>query len=244
VASRVLIVEADRDLIRTLEAELRSGGFEVVVARNGVEALRAMQAERPDFVILDPTLAWLGGERIRHAPRPGSRVTGPPIIVLHAGTEESERIPPLGVAAENSVTRLFDSKEVLRHVKALQQRSASASGGGILRAGVMEMDLERWTVAVQGRIVTLTAKEFGLLRMLFHARGRVLTRDALREVAWQGGREHGFDSRTLDVHIGRLRRKLGPAGRYILTVRGVGYRFAVPPERTHSGDRDIQSSNE
>lgn len=244
MTSRVLLVEADRDLIRTLEAELRSGGFEVVIARNGVEALRAMQVERPDFVILDPTLAWLGGERIRQAPRPGSRATGPPIIVLNPGTEESERIPPLGVAAENSVTRLFDSKEVLTHVKALQRRSVSTGGGGILRAGVMEMDLERWTVSVEGKAVALTAKEFGLLRMLLHGKGRVLTRSALREVAWQGGREQDFDSRTLDVHIGRLRRKLGPAGRYILTVRGVGYRFAVPPERARRGGGSAQSDNE
>lgn len=241
MASKVLIVEADRDLIHTLEAELSSGGFEVVVAHNGVEALRAMQGEHPDFVILDPTLAWLGGERIRHAPRTGSRATGPPIIVLHPGTEESERIPPRGVAAENSVTRLFDSKEVLRHVKALQRRSAG--GSGILRAGVMVMDLERWTVSVGGKVVTLTAREFGLLQMLLHARGRVLTRSALREVAWQGGREYGFNSRTLDVHIGRLRRKLGPAGRYILTVRGVGYRFAVPPERKRHGSRGIRSNH-
>jgi DNA-binding response OmpR family regulator len=93
----------------------------------------------------------------------------------------------------------------------------------------VEMDLESWAVTVKGRPVTLTAKEFGLLRMLLNARGRVLTRDMLRDAVWEHGGEHTYNSRTVDVHIGRLRRKLGLAGRYIMTVRGVGYRFNDMP---------------
>lgn len=231
MASKALIVEDDRNLIHILEAALKSEGFEVVIARNGVEALRAMQVERPDLVILDPMLAWLGGARIRQTPRLGSRATGPPIIVLSPRTEESERIPTPNAGADDSVTRFFDTKEVLAHIKALQRRSMSARTARILRAGAMEMDLERWTVSVEGKVVTLTAKEFGLLRMLLNAKGRVLTRGMLREISWEHGKSHGFDSRTVDVHIGRLRRKLGPAGRYIITVRGIGYRFVVMPER-------------
>lgn len=238
MASKALIVEADSGLIHALEAALKSEGFEVVIAHNGVEALRAMQAEQPDLVILDPMLAWLGGVQIRHAPRPESRTTGSPIIVLSTKTEESERIPPLTVSADDSATKLFDMKQVLMHVKALLRRSAAARPTGALRAGPLELDLERWTVAVDGKTIPLTAKEFGLLRMLLNAKGRILTRGMLWEIVWGPGKVREFDSRTVDVHIGRLRRKLGPAGCYIVTVRGIGYRFVVPPERTRrSGDR-------
>lgn len=234
MAPKALIVEADRGLIHALEAALKSEGFEVVVAHNGVAALRAMQVERPDIVILDPMLAWLGGERIRQTPRPGSRATGPPIIALSPKSEESERIPPTGTG-DDSVARFFDAKEVLAHVRTLQRRAVSAGSGGILRAGALEMDVGHWTVSVDGKPVSLTAKEFGLLRILLNAKGRILTRDMLRESGWERGKAHEYGSRTLDVHIGRLRRKLGPAGRYILTVRGVGYRFGVPPERRNRG---------
>jgi DNA-binding response OmpR family regulator len=227
VASKALIVEIDqRGLIHALETPLKDEGYEVMIAHNGVDALRIMHRERPDIVILDPELAWLGGERIRQAPRAGSPA-GSPIIVLSPGTEESERIPPAEDHPEDPGAVSIDTGEVLSHIRALQRRAESAEHKEILRAGVLEMDLERWTVTVEGRPVMLTAKEFGVLRMLLNAKGRVLTRGVLQETVWKHA---GLDSRTVDVHIGRLRRKLGSAGNYVLTVRGVGYRFSVMPE--------------
>lgn len=231
MASKALIVEADHGVTHVLESALKSEGYEVVIVRNGVEALRAMQAEQPDLVILDPMLAWLGGARVRQHPRPGPSIAGSPIIVLDPRTDESERIPPLHAGNDNSATRLFDAKDVRMHIKALRQRAKSARPAAVLRAGVMEIDLERWTVSVEGKPVALTAKEFGLLRMLLNAKGRVLTRAILKEVVWERGKVHEFDSRTVDVHVGRLRRKLGLAGAYIVTIRGVGYRLGVMPER-------------
>lgn len=231
VASKILVVESDRALIHDLEAVLHGEGFEVVIACDGIQALKAMQSERPDLVILDPKLAWLGGERVRSKPRPESPTAGEPFIVLSPKTEASERVMPLGAGADMAGTKSFDMKELLARVKALQSRSVSTGTAGIIRAGVLEMDIERWTVSVAGKPVALAAKEFGLLRMLLNAKGRVLTREVLREIAWPHAKEHRFDSRTVDVHIGRLRRKLGQAGHYIITVRGVGYRFVVLPER-------------
>lgn len=225
MASKALIVEIDqRGLIHALEAPLKDEGYEVMIAHNGVDALRIMHRERPDIVILDPELAWLGGERIRQSPRAGAP-GGAPIIVLSPRTEDSERIPPAQDTAQDAIS--IDTGEVLTHIRALQRRAESAEHKEILRAGVLEMDLERWTVSVEGRPVMLTAKEFGVLRMLLNAKGRVLTRGVLQETVWKHA---GLDSRTVDVHIGRLRRKLGPAGNYVLTVRGVGYRFSVMPE--------------
>jgi DNA-binding response OmpR family regulator len=230
--SKILIVEADRNLTQALEAALAGEGFEVVVAHNGVEALRAVQREKPDEVILDPMLAWLGGTRVRQAERPGTPGRGEPIILLSLRTNESRRVLPLPLFAQDSANanQFFDIDELLTNVKALQQRSSTAVPAGILRAGVVEMNLESWAVFVKGQPVTLTAKEFGLLRMLLSAKERVLTREMLREVVWDEDR-HRYNSRTVDVHIGRLRRKLGLAGRYIVTVRGVGYRFNSAPVR-------------
>jgi DNA-binding response OmpR family regulator len=231
VASKILIVEENRSVIQVLEAALKGEGFEVVVAHDGIQALKAVQAERPDLVILDPTLAWLGGERVRQKPRPESPTSGEPFIVLSSKTEATERILPGRAGRDAAAARSLDVNALLARVKELQSRSGSAPPAGILRAGVLEMDLEGWTVSVEGEPVMLTAKEFGLLRMLLNAKGRVLTRDILREIVWDHG-QHQSDSRAVDVHIGRMRRKLGSAGCYIVTVRGVGYRFNVIPERT------------
>ncbi|HEX5055761.1 MAG TPA: response regulator transcription factor [Gammaproteobacteria bacterium] len=234
--SKVLIVESDQGLTRALETALTGEGYEVVIARNGIEALQAVQKERPDEVILDPTLAWLGGSRVRQAARPGAQGRGEPIILLSLRTNESRRVLPLPSYARTgtgeTTAQFFDIDELLTNVRALQKRALSAAPAGILRAGVVEMNLETWAVTVKGQPITLTAKEFGLLRMLLNAKERVLTREMLREVVWEHGSGHTYNSRTVDVHIGRLRRKLGLAGRYIATVRGVGYRFTPMPART------------
>jgi DNA-binding response OmpR family regulator len=230
--SKILIVEADQSLSQALEAALTGEGFEVVIARNGIEALRAVQREKPDEVILDPMLAWLGGTRVRQAARAGAPDRGEPMIVLSLKTNESRRVLPLPSysSKQDAENPFFDMEELLAGVKAMQKREASPQAG-VLKVGVVEMDLESWAVTVKGQPAALTAKEFGLLRMLLNARGRVLTRDMLREVVWEHGSGHSYNSRTVDVHIGRLRRKLGLAGRYLVTVRGVGYRFNEMPAR-------------
>lgn len=216
VVSKVLIVEDDRNLIHVFEAALRSEGFEVVIAFNGVEALRAVQLEKPDIIILDPGLSWLSGTRIHPVINPEFLAAETPIIILNPKQQESGRF--------------LDTREVIAHVRTLQQRTLP-TGGNILRAGVLQLDLEGCTVSVEEKPVVLTTKEFGLLRILIKAKGRVLTRDILREIVWEHGEVYGLESRTVDVHIGRLRRKLGSAGGYIITVRGLGYRFGVFPEQ-------------
>ena len=225
VASKVLVVEDDQGLIGELEEALRSEGYDVVVAHDGVEALRAAQAEGPDLVILDPMLAWLGGARVRQRPR-GGAATGEPFIVMSPKAEQQERVLPRCSDLGGHLKRSVDTQGLLTRIKALQQRTRPKKST-ILRAGALEVDLERWTVTVAGKTATLTPKEFGLLRMLMNANGRVLSRTVLWEVVWEHGRELQFGSRAVDVHIGRLRQKLGPAGAYILTVRDVGYRFAA-----------------
>lgn len=225
--SKILVVGTERSLTTALDVALRNSGFNVVVANSGVEALTAVQNEKPDGVVLDPALAWLGGERVRQAVRPGTEVFGEPVIILNLKTRESTRILPAVTTNDSLEPAMFDIDELVAGVKTLLKNSAPVEATGIIHAGLIEMDLECWTVSVNGMKVVLTAKEFGLLRMLLKAHGRVLTRDILREIVWEDPQEQKYDSRTVDVHVGRLRRKLGKMASYVETVRGVGYRFSI-----------------
>lgn len=215
-------------MISALNAGLKQDGFEVAVAHNGVDALRIVQREKPQGVILNSAMAWLGGVQVRQ--QPGVADGGEPVILLNLKTNESKKIFPM-VRRNRDEPAVFDTNELIAGMKVLLTRGVFAEPAGILRAGQIEMDLEGWTVSVNGKTVTLTAIEFGLLRMLLNANGRVLTRDILRDIVWEDGREHRCGSRAIDVHIGRLRRKLGETAACVQTVRGVGYRFTVARER-------------
>jgi DNA-binding response OmpR family regulator len=226
--AKILIIGAGQRLISVLDTGLKQEGFEVAVAHNGVAALRVVQREKPDGVILNPAMAWLGGVQVgrRHEMTDG----GEPMILLNLKTNESKKIFPK-VRCNRDEPAAFDANELIAGMKALLKRGVIAGPAGVLRAGLIEMDLEGWTVSVKGRKVILTAIEFGLLRMLLNANGRVLTRDILRDIVWEDRHEHNYGSRAIDVHIGRLRRKLGEMASCVQTVRGVGYRFAVARER-------------
>jgi DNA-binding response OmpR family regulator len=215
--SKVLIVDDDQRLILALETALKGEGFEVAIAHDGIEALKAMQVERPDLVIVNTALPWLGSGPLRQESRSPFQGGGPAVIALEAGKASNDT---RAAKADDYVAKPFHAKELLARVKALQHRTSV----GILRTGPIEMDLLHNTVRIAGKDVNLTGKEFNLLRRLLEARGRVLTRHVLRETVWEHEFGHRFDTRTVDVHVGRLRRKLGPGGRYIITVRGVGYR--------------------
>jgi DNA-binding response OmpR family regulator len=212
--SKILIVEDDERMIHALEATLKGEGYEVLIAQDGVEALKAMQVERPDMVILNTALPWLGSAQARRESRASQ--SGPAIIALDVKGNATEDVRR---HADDYVTKPFHAKDILARVKALRHRTSV----GVLRTGPIEMDLEHGTVRVGGRVVALTGKEFNLLRRLLEAKGRILTRNVLREIVWEHASDH-FETRTVDVHIGRLRQKLGAAGRYVITVRGMGYR--------------------
>lgn len=217
--SKILIVEDDQQLIHTLEATLKGEGFDVMIVHDGIGALKAMQIERPDLVILNTALPWLGTGPSRQEGRTPFQIGGPAIIAVD-GQGENQNLRDLRGEADDYLAKPFNVKELLARIKALQHRTSV----GTLRTGPIEMDLLHSTVSVGDKHLSLTGKEFNLLRKLLEAKGRVLTRNLLREMVWEHEFGHRFDTRTVDVHIGRLRRKLGAAGRYIITVRGIGYR--------------------
>ncbi|HZC80871.1 MAG TPA: response regulator transcription factor [Nitrospiraceae bacterium] len=222
---KILIVEDEQGIVHLLKARLEPEGFQVIAAYNGQEGLRAVTEARPDLVILDLTLPGLDGfelcRRIRRQPETARL----PIIVLSGRTEEVDKVVMLELGADDYVTKPFNAKELVARVKTLLRRVSTPAPPRVLRVGTLEMDLDRYTVFVAGEPTALTAKEFELLKALLEAKERTLTRAFLLEQVWEYGEELEIETRTVDVHVRSLRKKLGSEGARILTVRNVGYRL-------------------
>jgi DNA-binding response OmpR family regulator len=193
--------------------------------------LHSIHTDRPDLLILDADLPGAGALEACRRLREDPATAAMPIIMITGSDSRTQRIAALETGADDCVTKPLDIDMLMAHIKALARRAMQALvPGKRLRAGPIDMDLDRWTVTVSGAAIELTKKEFRLLQVLLEAKGRALTRDFLLQKAWSHATIHGLDTRTVDVHIGRLRRKLGTAGHYIITVRNVGFRFDFLPE--------------
>jgi DNA-binding response OmpR family regulator len=222
---KLLVVEDDRNLVKLLKYNLEKEGFRVVSAADGESGLAALRKERPDLVVLDAMMPKLDGFEFLKIIRRETRV---PVLMLTARKEEMDRVLGLELGADDYVTKPFGVRELLARVKALLRRAAPVSGdapGGVLRAGGIVLDPERYEVTVRGKPVTLTTKEFEFLKLLLSASGRALTRDQLLEKVWGYDRSMEIDTRTIDQHVARLREKLGPEGAVVATVKNVGYRI-------------------
>ena len=223
---RVLVVEDEQDIAALIKHALeRSGDAQVDVVGSGDTALRAVSDQAPDLVILDLNLPVLSGTEVCRLLRGRPDTASVPIIMLTARTSESDRVAGLDLGADDYVTKPFSLRELAARVRAVLRRrgggrqvSAPAYSGAHLHA-----DFEAVAVAVDGEPVRLTRREFELLRYLVENRNRVLSRDRLLERVW--GYDRFIETRSVDVHVGRLRSKLGSAGRQIETVVGLGYRF-------------------
>jgi two-component system, OmpR family, response regulator RegX3 len=231
VRRRILLIEDEESISEPLERALGREGFDVAVAATAAEGRERFRDDRPDLVLLDVMLPDGDGRDVLREIRSASRT---PVVMLTARGEELERVLGLELGADDYVTKPFSSAELAARVRAVLRRtdSAPAEGdGAVLEAGDVRMELERHEASLGGEPLELTVKEYDLLRMLLEHAGRVVTREQLiREVwdtSWFGS------TKTLDVHVSGLRKKLGDdpaAPRYIRTVRGVGFRFASPDE--------------
>jgi two-component system phosphate regulon response regulator PhoB len=227
---RILVVEDERDLIDVLEYNLRREGYVVDSATNGEEALRRIEATPPpDLVLLDLMLPDMSGVEICRHLRNDRRTRSIPVIMLTAKGEEIDRVVGFEVGADDYVVKPFSVRELLLRIKAILRRANEPSpAGGVSTFGCLTIDTPAHRVLVQDEEVTLTALEFRLLVTFFERKGRVQSREVLLEDVWDIRAD--VTTRTVDTHVKRLREKLGAAGQYIETVRGVGYRFRSTPE--------------
>jgi two-component system phosphate regulon response regulator PhoB len=228
--SHVLIVEDERDLQKVIAYNLKQAGFDVVSAHDGETALRAVREERFDLVILDLMLPDLPGTEICRRLKANKETASIPVIMVTAKGEEIDRIVGFELGADDYVVKPFSVRELILRVRAVLRR-ADGPGEPTERVdfGVLRVDRAAHRAWVAGQEVALTALELRLLLMLLDRRGRVLTRDLLLDEVW--GSHVDVTTRNVDTHVKRVREKLGAAGDYIETVRGVGYRFAAePPE--------------
>jgi phosphate regulon transcriptional regulator PhoB len=223
--SRVLIVEDEPDIRELVVHHLRREGYQVSAASSGEEALRQVQAAPPDLVILDLMMPAMDGLEVCRRLRQDPATASLPIVMLTAKGDEVDRVLGLEIGADDYVVKPFSPKELLARVRAVLRRSRPAPSAAPLRLGELVIDLGTHTASVGGLALALTPKEFDLLRALVEARGRVLSREFLLDRVWGYSRASEIESRTVDVHVRRLRVKLGPEGRRILTVKSVGYRL-------------------
>jgi DNA-binding response OmpR family regulator len=224
--NHVLIVEDEQDLAGLIKHTLERGGqAEAAIVRSGDEALKMVADQLPDLIILDLNLPVLSGSEVCRILRSRADTRHVPIIMVTARTDENDRVSGLELGADDYVTKPFSLRELSARVRAVLRRSASVqdrpSSG--YQGTHLNADFEAVAVAVDGGPIRLTRREFELLRFLVQNRNRVISRDRLLERVW--GYDRLVETRSVDVHVGRLRSKLGTAGRQIETVVGLGYRF-------------------
>jgi two-component system, OmpR family, alkaline phosphatase synthesis response regulator PhoP len=223
---KILIVEDEADIAKLVKLYLEKEGFQANVAKSGSEALTLLKSERPDLVILDLMLPEMDGIEVCKKVRSAPDTSLIPILMLTAKAEESDIIVGLELGADDYVTKPFSPKALVARVKALFRRLGREPDDrqSSFNFGPLAMDLSRHEVTVSGKEVSLTAKEFGLLEHLLRHPGRVLTRDVLLNTVW--GYDYYGTTRTVDVHIRRLKLKIPLLDQAIVSVKSLGYKLS------------------
>lgn len=230
----ILIVEDEKDLVQTLDYNLRRSGYRTRSAHTGEDAMRlAEETPRPDLVLLDLMLPDIPGTEVCRQLRSNENTRAIPVLMLTAKGEELARIVGFEAGADDYVVKPFSVRELMLRIQAILRRvHYEPEANGVNRFGILEVDSDAHRVLVKGQSVTLSALEFRLLNTFLESQGRVQTREVLLDKVWDIHAE--IQTRTVDVHVKRLRTKLGEAGEYIKTLRGVGYRFLSRPDEEAS----------
>jgi two-component system, OmpR family, phosphate regulon response regulator PhoB len=225
MSHRILVVDDEPDITALVAYHLAKTGYRVSTAANGPDALKAAREEKPDIVILDVMLPGVSGYDVLAELRRREETREVGVILLTAKRDEPDRIRGLSLGADDYLTKPFSPAELALRVNGLLRRLAApaVSSGSTLAAGPISIERSGHRVVVEGREIELTATEYKLLLTLVERRGRVQSRPQLLETVWEA--QPDIQTRTVDMHVQRLRTKLGPAGELIETVRGFGYRF-------------------
>jgi two-component system, OmpR family, phosphate regulon response regulator PhoB len=222
---RILVVDDEPDITALVAYHLAKAGFRVSTAANGPDALKAAREERPDIVILDLMLPGVSGYEVLAELRKRDETREVGVILLTARREETDRIRGLSLGADDYLTKPFSPQELSLRVGGLLRRlgSPAVTAGSTLTAGAISIDRSAHRATIHGEELSLTATEYKLLLTLVERRGRVQSRPQLLEIVWEA--QPDIQTRTVDMHVQRLRTKLGETGKLIETVRGFGYRF-------------------
>jgi two-component system, OmpR family, phosphate regulon response regulator PhoB len=222
---RILVVDDEPDIVALVAYHLARAGYRVSTAATGTDAIKAARDEQPALIVLDLMLPELSGFEVLERVRADRALAETPVLMLTARREEPDRVKGLSLGADDYLVKPFSPQELVLRVRNIlrRTRTVSAERRHILQIGPLEIDRDAHTVSVDGHMVDLTATEYKLLITLADRRGRVQSRSQLLETVWESAPD--IQTRTVDMHVQRLRAKLGSAGELIETVRGFGYRL-------------------
>jgi len=228
---KILIVEDEKDIVKMLEYNLKKEGFRVISASDGEDALDLAVREHPDILLLDLMLPGIAGLEVCRSLKKENKTSSIPVIMLTAKGQESDKVVGLELGADDYITKPFSPRELIARIKAVLRRAKEKENlPEVFQSGELKVDFAKISLSVKDKPVELTAKEFELLRTLLKAKGRVLSRDYLLDSIW--GYDHAIEiqTRTVDVHIRTLRKKLKSAAKMIVTVKNYGYKFEAEEE--------------
>jgi len=223
---KILIVEDEKDIVKMLDYNLKKEGYKTLVAHDGEDALDMAKTKLPDLILLDLMLPGVDGLEVCKQLKLERKTASIPVIMLTAKTQESDKVVGLELGADDYVTKPFSPRELIARIKAVLRRGKENDKlPEILKIGELTIDFSKIAFTVKDKPVELTSKEFELLKTLIKAKGRVLSRDYLLDNIWGFNNAIEIQTRTVDVHIRTLRKKLKSEAKRILTVKNYGYRF-------------------
>ncbi len=221
----ILLIEDEKNILELVKYNLEQEGFRILTATRGNAGLETALKERPSLVVLDLMLPEMSGLEICKALKQNEKSRTIPIIMLTAKGTESDKIVGLELGADDYMTKPFSPRELVARVKAVLRRLREKAPEEILKSGTIELDVIKHELRLKGKPAEITAKEFELLQALMSSRGRVLTREVLLSKVWGYENSVNIETRTVDMHIGQLRKKLGKESARIVTIKSIGYRF-------------------
>lgn len=221
----ILIIEDEKNIRELIKYNLQDDGYLVSEEVSGDSGLRRIQQDFPDLVLLDLMLPGMDGLSVCKAVKQNQKTASIPVIMLTAKGEEIDKVLGLEIGADDYITKPFSPRELLARIKAVLRRGREAPADVKLQAGTLELDDARHIVSLKGKPIELTSKEYDLLKALLEAQGRVLSREYLLERVWGYDKSVNIETRTVDMHVGQLRKKIKNEAERIITVKNVGYRF-------------------
>ena len=224
---KVLVVDDEKNIVEAIVYNLQKSGFRTLVANDGKRALELAQREVPDLITLDVMLPEMDGWEVCRNLRQDSRTKRIPVIMLTVKNDETDKVVGLELGADDYMTKPFSPKELVARVKAILRRTKETVPEEVVSIGELKVDLGKHTVQLGSKAVALTSKEYELLKALLDAKGRVLGREFLLDRVWGLEQSMEIETRTVDVHVGQLRRKLKGESKRLITIKNVGYRFDV-----------------